>query len=455
MHSNVQEQATPALPPGEFRALLRLAVPVVVTQLGLMLFGVVDTIMIGRYSADALASVGAGHIFSAFILYVGFGLVQGLDPLISQAVGAGRADKVAAHFKRGLVVAVGIAFVATLLMLNAAPLLRLFGQEEGVVTGGTRYVRIVSFANVPFMVTVLLRQTLTAHGIVRPMLIATAIANVFNVGANWVLVYGKLGFPEMGLEGLAWSTTAGRFLLFGLFAFLTRATWLPWLRAPGTETRRGYGAMLYLGAPLALQITLEAGVFHTVGFIMGTIGALELAANFITLNLASVSFMVPMGVSVAVSTRVGNAIGRGDSEGARQSARAGFLLGVGFMVASGLLFLLLPRTLAELYSDDAATVALTTALIPIAGCFAIFDGTQVVAYGVLRGAADTRFPAYVSLAAYWVLALPIGLLLTFGGETWPQGLWWGLTIGLGIAAVVMGLRIRSRFSGELVAFERD
>ncbi|MCB9831752.1 MAG: MATE family efflux transporter [Planctomycetes bacterium] len=448
-------RASEFLPRAELRAMFGLALPVVVAQLGLVAFGTVDTMMVGHYSRSALAAAGAGHIFSMLILLVGFGLLQGLDPLIAQAVGAARPDKVAAHFHRGIVIAAGFAVLATLVMYQAGPLLRLFRQDEAMIPAAAGYVRIVAFGNLPFLLTVLLRQSLQAQGRVTEMLAATLIANLVNVLGNWLLVYGRFGCPELGLEGSAWSTAFSRAVLLLLLALFSRRHWWPWLQAGRGATRRGYASAFRLGLPLALQISFEAGVFNVVGLIMGHLGELELSANQVALNLASLAFMVPLGVSAAAASRVGNAIGAGRADDARASARVAYLLGFLFMSCSGLCFILLPGSLAALYSSDADTVALAARLLPIAGCFALFDGAQVIAHGVLRGTADTRVPALVSLAGYWIVGLPVGLWLCFHGEVWSPGLWWGLTAGLAFVALVLGLRLRRRLRGELAAFEHD
>ncbi len=443
------------MPRRELRAMLRLALPVVVAQLGLTAFGVVDTMMLGHYSRNALAAAGAGHIYTMLFLLVGLGMLMGLDPLLAQAVGAGRLDRMAAHFRRGLVLSIVLGILATLAMLDPEPLLRLLRQDERVVPAASSYIRIVSIGNLGFLLTGLFRQGLQAQGIVRPMVTATLLANLFNALGNWALIFGRFGLPEMGLEGSAWVTAASRWLLFLALLALSHRHWRPWMTVTPGETRRGYASLLYLGLPLAVQVSLEAGIFNAVGFIMGAIGEIELSANQVTLNLASLVFMVPMGIGAAASTRVGNAIGAGRSDEARAAARVAFALGLGFMLVSGATFVAAPGFLASLYTKDAATLALAASLLPIAGFFAVFDGTQVVAHGILRGAADTRFPALMSLLGYWVLAMPVGLWLTFRGETWAPGLWWGLTIGLGFVALLLGLRIRSRFAGELAAFDRD
>ena len=427
-----------------------LATPVVLVQLGLMSFGVVDTMMLGHYSDTALAAAGIGHLFSMFILLVGFGLLMGLDPLLTQAWGAGRRRAVADHFKRGIKVAIVLALLASAAMCWAAPVLRLFRQKEELIGPASSYVRIVAWGNLGFLITIVFRQTLQAMSIVAPLVKATLVCNVFNALGNWVLIWGHGGLPRMGLDGSACATAFSRTLLLVVFAWLSREHWLPlWRLKSQGASRRGYAALMAIGTPLALQISLEGGIFNTVGFIMGSKGVTEVAANQVTLNLASLVFMIPMGIGAAVSTRVGNAVGAGQEHQARLSARVALTLGALFMTVSGAVFLAVPGWVASFYTTEACAVT----LIPVAGYFSVFDGLQCVAHGVLRGMADTKVPALLSLVAFWVIGLPLGWYLDAHTSLGPPGPWWGLVVGLAMMAATLGLRILMRFKQGVRAYE--
>ncbi|MFT7617141.1 MAG: MATE family multidrug resistance protein [Planctomycetota bacterium] len=440
----------------ELVAMLKLATPVVVVQLGLMSFGVVDTMMLGHYhESSALAAAGIGHLFSMLILLVGFGLLMGLDPLLTQAYGAKRYEAVAAHFKRGLVVALGLTVLATVGMWCAEGSLRLLRQDEELIGPATRYIKIVSFGNLGFLLTIVLRQTLQAMSIVAPLVKATLIGNVFNIVGNWGLIWGNWGLPEMGLEGSAVTTAASRTLLLVSFAYLSRSHWLPlWRMETEGATRRGYGALLALGLPLSLQLSMEAGIFNAVGFRMGTKGVVAVAANQVTLNVASLVFMIPVGIGAAVATRVGNAIGEGDLKRASYSARIAMILATSFMVVSGAVFILAPQFIAGFYCEDHPDVLLFAAtLIPVAGYFSIFDGVQCIAHGILRGMADTKVPAFLSLVAFWVIGFPLGMWLDQESILGPPGLWWGLVAGLATMAITLCWRIVVHFKRGVSAYE--
>jgi MATE family multidrug resistance protein len=285
----------------------------------------------------------------------------------------------------------------------------------------------------------------------RTIVVAMVLANVINVGLNYIWIFGKLGFPAAGVAGSAWATAVSRWLMVVFLVVLSwrllRPQLLPirpqiWDWAP---LRR----MLAIGAPIGAQMQLEYGVFAVVGIMMGWLGTNELAGHQIALNIASLTFMVPMGVSGAAAVLVGHAVGRGDAAEARRAAAAALVCGVGFMAVSALVMLALPQFLAALYTSDTAVAALAASLIPIAGVFQVFDGTQVVAIGILRGVADTRTPMLVNVLGYWLVGLPISAALGLWLGGGPRGLWWGLTAGLMLVGCVLLWRVRRRLGGEV------
>jgi MATE family multidrug resistance protein len=213
--------------------------------------------------------------------------------------------------------------------------------------------------------------------------------------------------------------------------------------------------MLAIGAPIGVQMQLEYGVFAVVGIMMGWLGTSQLAGHQVALNLASLTFMVPLGVSSAAAVLVGHAAGRGDAAEARRAAVAALICGVGFMAVSALVMLTLPFTLARIYSTDPVVLALAGSLIPIAGVFQIFDGTQVVAIGILRGVADTRTPMLVNILGYWLVGLPVSAALGFWLDGGPRGLWWGLVVGLAFVAIVLIWRVRRRLAGSVTRLVID
>ncbi len=440
----------------ELAAATRLAAPVALVQVGAMLMGVVDTMMLGHLSAQALAAGALGHIVTITCLMVGYGFLSALDPLIAQAYGAGDAQALGGHLQRGFVLAGGLTVPLVLGLLDVEPLLRALGQPAAVSRDAADYTRAILWGVLPYFLFLVLRQTTQAMSVVRPAAVAIVIGNVVNAVLNWILIFGHLGAPALGVRGSALSTSVARWVMFLYMLAASRRWWAPYLRqwrgfTAEAAAVRSYLALLRIGTPIAFHNSVELLIFGVTAVLIGRIGVAELGGHQISLNMASLSFMVPLGISGAAATRVGNAIGRGDMPGARHAAAASLILGGGAMMGFATLFAVLPAPLARLYTGEPAVIAVVVTLLPIAALFQVCDGLQVVASGVLRGAADTTFPAAVALVGYWVIGLPIGWALTFRAGMGPAGLWWGITAGLTVVAVLLVGRIVVRFRGEIGA----
>lgn len=430
----------------DFSALLRLAGPLVLIQVGSMMMGVVDTVMVGRVSPAALASVALGHMYFFAISIFGMGVLFALDPIVSQALGARDELAVRRGLQRGLVLATLLTVPITLVLMTAEPVLRLVNQPPEVIPDASGFVHRNALSVWPFYVFVVLRQTLQAHRRVLPIFVTVVIANVVNVGLNYIWIYGHLGFPAMGVLGSAWATMVSRWLMAVLILALGWRTLRPYLReaAPNLLDARPLVRMLKLGAPIGAQMVLEGGAFNVMALLMGWLGVAQVAAHQIALNLASLAFMVPLGVSSAAAIIVGHAVGRGDPEGVRRATVASLAVGAGFMLCTGGLFIVAPEPLAALYTRDAVVLGLAALLLPLAGLFQVFDGVQVVAIGLLRGLGDTRMPMIVNVIGFWCIGMPVSLWLGFGLDFGAVGLWWGLVVGLIIVAVFLIARVRQR-----------
>jgi multidrug resistance protein, MATE family len=435
----------------DFRALLRLALPVVVVQVGMMTMGVVDTVMMGRVSAVGLAAVALGHLYVFGVLIFGLGTLMALDPVVAQAVGGGDREAVARAVQRGLLKAVGLAAFSSLLMLPARPVLGLLGQPEEVVPLAAAYTLVSIPGAFPFLAFVVLRQSLQAMGRMAPIVITIVLANIINAILNWALIFGHLGSPPLGAVGAGWASTFSRWAMAILMLVIARHDLAPLLRPlrPEALHLRPLGRMLRIGLPIGAHFTLEYSAFTVVALLMGRLGAVQMAAHQVAINLASLTFMVPLGIAGAAAVLVGHAIGRGDPDEARRAAAAALLCGTAFMTTTAALFLSGPGLLARLYTTDAGVMALAALLIPIAGVFQVFDGLQVVGAGILRGIGDTRAPLVVSILGFWLIGLPISIYLGFHTGAGPVGLWWGLVAGLAAVAAFLLLRIRNRMGREL------
>ncbi|MGD2121817.1 MAG: MATE family efflux transporter [Gemmatimonadota bacterium] len=435
----------------ELRATLALAFPVATVQVGMMFMGVVDTVMVGHFSARDLAAVALGNLYFFTCVVFPMGLLLSLDPVVSQAVGAQDRPAVSRALQRGGLLALVLSLPAGLALVPGDFLLTLLRQPPEVVPVAAGYALASIPGIFPFLAFVVLRQTLQAMGRVAPIVVTIILANIANYVFNWVLIYGNLGFPALGAVGSGWASSLSRWLmLLGLLGFSWRflkGYIKPLL--PESFQLRPLARMVRLGAPIGIQFGLEFGAFGAIGILMGWLGAIAMAGHQVAINLASLTFMVPLGISQASAVLVGQGVGRGDPSGARRAAGAGLLLGVSFMTVTAVLFRLLPEFFSGVYTDEAEVLALAATLIPIAGIFQVFDGLQVVASGVLRGVGDTSSPMIVNLVGFWCLGMPVSVWLGFRTPAGPVGLWWGLVVGLAAVAIFLLLRIRALMGREL------
>ena len=435
----------------DLRETVRLALPVIVVQVGLMLMGVVDTIMVGRVSAAALAAVAVGNLYFFVVTIFGMGVLLALDPIVSQAVGAGDAGAVRRAVQRGLVLSAVMSVVVSLGLLGAGPVLRLARQPAEILPDATAYALVSIPGTLPFLAFVVFRQTLQALRRMRPIVVTIVVANLVNVALNWVLIFGHLGAPPLGAVGSGWASSAARWVATTVLVAAAWPTLGPLLRPFDRDAlaRGPLVRMLRLGLPVGFQQQLEAAAFGVIGLLMGSFGTVQVAAHQVAINLASLTFMVPLAVGAAAAVTVGHAVGAGDMPAARRAAAAALLCGAGIMCVSAATFLLAPALLARAYTTDAAVIALAATLIPIAGVFQVADGLQAVAAGVLRGAADTRAPLVLNLLGFWLVGMPVSLVLAYRTDAGPRGLWWGLVAGLGAVALLLLARTRRRLGGTL------
>jgi MATE family multidrug resistance protein len=308
----------------------------------------------------------------------------------------------------------------------------------------------------PFYGWVVLRLALQAMGRLKPIVATVIAVNLFNLVADWVLVFGAGPIPQLGPIGSAWASTIARTLLFVIILIVDRKDLVPLLRFDREALRwRPLKQTIRLGLPIGFHLQLEIIAFSVIAVLMGGLGTITMAAHQVAINLASLTFMVPLGVSQATAVRVGNAIGAGDPSGARRAASSGLLLGAGFMSLTAIAFIAMPATLARAYTSVNEVLVIAAALIPIAGFFQVVDGLQVVAAGVLRGAGDTRAPLAVNLLGFWLIGLPTSLVLGFSLGYGPEGLWWGLVAGLSAVGTFLLIRVSWKLRGEIERLQVD
>jgi MATE family multidrug resistance protein len=369
------------------------------------------------------------------------GLLLGLDTYISQAFGADAIDECHRWLFHGIYLALIVSGPVMLTSWATAATLGGWGLHPRVLDLAKPYLVIVTWSTVPLLVYAACRRYLQALNLVRPIMIVLLTANVLNAVVNWLLIFGHLGLPAMGTRGAAWATVLSRaymaVALLALIVWHERRERLGLFTASLRLDVARLARLLRLGLPAALHMTAEVGVFAAATALAGRLDPISLASHQIALNVAGVTYMVPLGLASAGAVRVGQAIGRGDGYGASRSGWTAIAIGVVFMTCASLTFLLLPTPIIRLFSADAAVIATGISLLAIAAAFQLFDGLQGVTTGVLRGAGDTRTAAVSNLAGHWLLGLPVGYVLCFAFGWGVRGLWVGLCVGLVSVAIVL------------------
>lgn len=423
----------------ELPPTVRLAAPIVTAELGWIAMGLVDIAMVGRLGPHEIGAVGVGNVLSFAVVVFGIGMLLGLDPLVARAYGRGRLDTCRRWLVQGAGLAVLLAAPLTLAAAALAATLDAWGMDPTVRRLAEPYFSIVLISVLPLLLYSAFRRYLQAVGLAARVTAALVSANVINAAANWLLVFGHLGLPALGVEGAAWATVVSRvyLALFLATAILRheRRVAAPWPRL--RFERRRLRRLVAIGLPAAAQVSLEFGVFAVVTALAGRLEAAALAAHQIVLNVASATFMVPQGVGAAGAVRVGHAVGRRDPAGVERAGWAALALGAGFMGAAALVFVLAPGPILRLFTTDPPVTRVGVTLLLLAALFQLSDGLQAVATGVLRGLGDTRTPMLCNLAGHWLVGLPVGYWLCFGTGRGVAGLWVGLTIGLTLVAVAL------------------
>lgn len=420
----------------ELRPVAALAAPVVVAEVGWVSMQLVDIGMVGRLGPEAIGAVGVGSaLFLAFGVF-GMGLLLGLDTLVSQAYGAYARGECRRWLRHGIWLALGLALPIGLAARAVGANLDAWGFDPAVLPLVRGYFDIVTFSLPPLLLYAAFRRYLQAVTRVAPIMVTLVTANLVNAAANWVLVFGNLGAPALGVEGAAWATCISRTYMAGVLALVVARQ--GGLGRPRAGVRlAGFRRILALGWPAAMQHTLEYGAFAAVTLLAGRLDPTTLAAHQIVLNVAGLTFMVPLGISAAGAVRVGHAVGRRDAPGAAAAGWSAIALGTGVMLVSAGIFLGAPRLVLGIFTPDAQVVGIGLTLIFVAALFQIFDGLQVAATGALRGLGDTRTPMQLNLAGHWMCGLPIGYALCFVVGWGVIGLWIGVLIGLTVIGAVL------------------
>lgn len=421
--------------------MVGLAGPVVLAELGWMAMGIVDTVFVGRLGAEAIGAVSLGSAMYFAVTIFGMGLLLGLDPLVSQAFGAGRIHECHGWLVQGLYLCLVLCPLVMLVLLGGVPWLGRLGVHPVVLGQALPFLWAMTWGTFPLFLYAALRRYLQGMGIVKPVMFALISANVVNVVGDWILIYGHFGAPALGVEGSGWATAIARaymaavLVVYVLYHDVHHRMGL--LRVSLRPRLGELARLVAIGLPAAVHVTLEVGVFAAATTLAGMLDPVALAAHHIVLDVASVTFMIPLGLASAGAVRVGQALGRGEPVAAGHAGWAALTLGVAFMACAGLVMAALPRPLASLFTTDPAVIATAATLMLIAAAFQLFDGLQGVSTGTMRGAGDTHTPMVCNLIAHWGIGLPLGYWLGFAAGYGVVGLWVGLALGLGAAGLYL------------------
>ncbi len=440
----------------EIKRTLYLALPVIIGNVTGFGMNFVDTVMAGRLDNEeiALAALGTGGaLWSAILMFV-LGTLMAVQPSVAQLDGAGQKDRVGVVTRQALWLAILLIAMFWFVLQSGAPLLNLFSVDEQIVPTAVGYLKALSWGTPAITLILVLRFFSEGTGNTRPTMYIGILGVLINIPFNYVLMYGKLGFPALGAVGCGYATSTvfwlqlllllayiGRgqhYKPFNLFQRVERPNWI--------ELRD----LLRVGLPIAVMIFVEGSLFVGAALLIGRLGPVPAAAHLVAINFAALTFMVPLGIATAVTVRVGNALGRGEPRAARYAGVSGLAIVLAFASLSSTIMLVFPESIVSLYTDEPAVGSLAVQLLFLAAIFQFSDGIQVGAAGGLRGLKDTTVPMFYSVIAYLMIGMGVGYQLTFTYGLGPRGMWIGMIAGLTVGAVMFSTRFW-RSSTRLIA----
>ena len=425
----------------DFKLNLKLALPIIAGQLGQITVYLADSLMVGRLGADALAAVSLAIAIIALPIVAGMGIAVALPTLISEAEGAGETKKISQYFKHSFIINVTIGLISCALILASLPLMDYLGQDPGVVKLAKPYMVMSAIGMIPMMIFMTFRGYADGMSQTKPPMIAMLLGNVLNIGLNYLLIFGKYGFPAMGVEGAAVASLLARIAMI-VFIIMILMKWKKlWSYIEACNFRKYQKPMFLkifkIGVPTSLQMFFEISAFSGAALIMGMVSNNAQAAHQISINLSSITFMVCSGLAMAATIRVGNQFGRKDYPAMRNAGISAFIQVSLIMGICSVLFVLFRAYLPLLYIDDPQVVEIASMLLIFAAIFQIPDGLQVTALSALRGLQDVKTPTYITFFSYYLIGIPISYFTAITFEMGAPGVWLGLLIGLFISASLL------------------
>jgi MATE family multidrug resistance protein len=432
----------------EVAATFVLALPIVVGQLLTVAMNTIDTVLAGRLGTQVLAAVSQGYQIWVVVLLVVIGVMLAVTPSAAQLDGAGRRDAVGAVFRQALWLALFAGALLLLAVRQGEPLLRLARVSPEIVPDAVAFLRAISWGAPALALFFACKNTSEGLSLSRPTMYFSLLGVAVLFPVAWVLMYGRLGIPALGAAGAGYAHAAALWAqALGFLVYLA-------LRGRYREARlfarfdppdpRAILGLLRIGVPMGTALFMEGGLFVATALLVGSLGAVPAGAHAIAINFASLTFMVPLGIAMATTVRVGNAVGRRDAQAIADAARASLVLVLGAQALSAGAMFAFPQAIAGLYTDDAAVVLLAGGLLWYAAVFQFSDGIQALANGALRGLKDTALPAAITVLAYWGIGFPVGWWLGLHEGWGAAGLWVGLIAGLTVAATLLTARFVAR-----------
>lgn len=435
----------------EARTTFRLAVPLIIGQLGQMLISLSDTLMLGWLGVTPLAACSFANTILYLPMMFGIGMSMAVSIRVSQARGAGDPASARAALRHGLYITFALGLLTVAVAGGLLPFLGLFRQDPRVIAVVPDYFLIVAASMIPAMATMAVKNHADAMNRPWPVFWISIGGVVMNVVLNWVLIFGKAGAPAMGLEGAGVATLVARCAaLAGMIHWcrsdVAMREWVPrrWFRAPDWSAMR---RLLRTGFPTSMQLLAEVSAFVMATFIIGSMGQAALASHQVAIQCAATIFMVPLGISMALTVRIGECFGAKRFSAMRPILASGWAMGLLFTIFSASAFVFFNRTIAGWFIDEPAVREVAAGLLVVAAAFQFCDSLQIIAGGALRGLDDVRVPAWISFGAYWVISIPLGAALAYPLGFGVSGMWWGITVGLSLTALLLGRRIWRKTAG--------
>lgn len=429
------------------RKTLKLAFPIIFGELAQMALHVIDTAMVGAVDYKQLAAAALVLSVMNIPFVFGIGITIAVSQMVSMAHGKADDGKVSHYLYNGFWLCLGTALIITFVLLANTQILFHLNQDAEVAALAQPYMKLMSWSVIPMILFLTLKSFADGLELTKTAMLLSLLALPVNVFLNWLLIYGNWGFPRLELIGAGWGTLFTRILIFLLLLLVItyHNKFNKYIALRKEQWKFNWQAqkeLLHIGIPSSFQITMEAGAFAISGIIIGTIGAVQLAAHQIALSIASVTFMVSMGLSQAGAIRTSNANGRKDKLAIKEIGKGTLIMALIYGTTCAILFVIFRKQIPLLFNDDAEVVALAAYLLLFAALFQISDSVQAVSAGLLRGVKDVKIPTYFIAIAYWVIGIPVGYLLTFHFKMGAAGIWMGFIIGLSCSAIFLSLRFK-------------